>query len=158
MSAPKHTPGPWAVNHGWHGTLGQEPDQMTPFTLVETNCVTNGPEATICLLGINTRGERQREAISPDGGKIRVIEDDEIEANARLIAAAPELLEFIQRWENEITDGGVLDNLQGWQREFAEEARTGRTFARYCDEIDFDSANDRMIYHRRSVQMRGGAK
>lgn len=48
----------------------------------------------------------------------------EQEANARLIAAAPDLLDFVRRWENEMTDGGVLDALQGWKREFAEEART----------------------------------
>ena len=45
------------------------------------------------------------------------------EANARLIAAAPELLAFVKEWEHQITDGGILDKLDGWQREFAEEAR-----------------------------------
>jgi hypothetical protein len=44
-------------------------------------------------------------------------------ANLQLCLAAKDMLEFIRRWEHEMTDGGVLDQLQGWQREFAEEAR-----------------------------------
>jgi hypothetical protein len=40
-----------------------------------------------------------------------------------LAAQRDQLLAFVENWEREITDGGVLDKLEGWQREFAEEAR-----------------------------------
>lgn len=68
MSA--HTPGPWSVfNHSW----------------CETSVIAIGFDHSICLLDINHATEESQEA-----------DEAQMEANARLIAAAPELLEALK--------------------------------------------------------------
>lgn len=70
---------------------------MTPYVLIETDCVTNGPEATLALFGLSPSGNKHTEAIKPDGQPFRMIEQAEIEANAKLMAAAPDLLEACKK-------------------------------------------------------------
>lgn len=73
----KHTPGPWTVEHG----LSSDQAKYTP------GIDANGETFTVILYGIKREG---------DACGIRGRTDDEQEANARLIAAAPELLAFAQ--------------------------------------------------------------
>ena len=86
MSNAKHTPGPWAVQYGLHA----DPEQYTPG-------IDGGNGETIILFGIKPSG---------DECGIRGSTVDEQEANARLIAAAPELLE-------------ALIEARGWVSEYA---------------------------------------
>lgn len=68
MSA-QHTPGPWRVfNHSWS----------------DTSILADGFDHGICLLDINHATEESQEA-----------DEALMAANARLIAAAPELLEML---------------------------------------------------------------
>jgi hypothetical protein len=43
-------------------------------------------------------------------------------ANATLIAAAPDLLDFIERWRDEVLGGDHPEAVDGWAREFIGEA------------------------------------
>lgn len=66
----KHTPGPWkSVNHSWSDTSILAPDF----------------DHAICRLDINHATEESQEA-----------DEAQMAANARLIAAAPELLEALR--------------------------------------------------------------
>lgn len=90
------TPGPWKVNHGRRGKFGTNPDTWTPLIFVQTDFhasgqIKNGPEATICEIA------RDETATCVNTGFQHRIRDDEAEANARLIAAAPELLDVLTR-------------------------------------------------------------
>lgn len=71
MSEAKHTPGPWEFgpNHSSTGLAGQ--------------------------LVVRPAGEFPHGEWVADAGSMY---DDHREANARLIAAAPELLEFVKEW------------------------------------------------------------
>lgn len=73
----KHTPGPWVVEHG----LSSDPAKYTP------GIDAVGENFTVILYGIKNEGEARG---------IRGRTDEEQEANARLIAAAPELLEALR--------------------------------------------------------------
>ena len=67
----KHTPGPWRVfEHSW----------------CDTSIGAPGTSNAICRLDINHATEESQEA-----------DEAQMAANARLIAAAPELLEALQR-------------------------------------------------------------
>ena len=44
-------------------------------------------------------------------------------ANAYLIAAAPELLDFVQRWADIVQGGDRLETLEGWAQDMVIEAR-----------------------------------
>ncbi len=101
----RHTPGPWKVVQGKRGTLGQfDSDKMKPFTFVQTDFhasgkIKNGPEAAICEM---RTGER---AIGVGNGSFHHhITDEEVQSNAWLIAAAPELFvacsSFLAAWDS----------------------------------------------------------
>lgn len=82
----KHTPGPW---------IASEPDQFNDIT------INRGPEEPLAIAAV-VNGEMRRM-----GGKL-----DEHEANARLIAAAPLMLEAlmeIQQAAQEAMKGDATD-------------------------------------------------
>ena len=83
MSEVKHTPGPWAVEYG----LTNDPEKYTPGIDAKHGF-------SILMFGIKSQNEEC-------GIRGRTI--GEQEANARLIAAAPELLGALQAMLN-ITD------------------------------------------------------
>ena len=69
MSTAKHTPGPWtAVNHSWCDTSISAPST----------------DNAICRLDINHATEESQDA-----------DEDQMAANANLIAAAPDLLALL---------------------------------------------------------------
>lgn len=72
MSEAKHTPGPWATD---------EDDHDAPYQNINIEA---GKHHTICTVWIDDAPVRDFNA--------------EQQANARLIAAAPELLEFVKEW------------------------------------------------------------
>lgn len=72
MSEAKHTPGPWATD---------EDDHDAPYQDIKIEA---GKHHTICTVWIDDAPVRDFNA--------------EQQANARLIAAAPELLEFVKEW------------------------------------------------------------
>lgn len=76
MSGVKHTPGPWRidVNGSENWTVDYE-----------------GPSSTFMTICANGRREPVGFAVEPTAWR----NDDEIEANARLIASAPDLLEAL---------------------------------------------------------------
>lgn len=76
MSNTKHTPGPWKVfNHSWS----------------DTSIIAPGFDHGICCLDINHATEESQEA-----------DEEQMAANARLIAAAPDLLETLRLCEGNI--------------------------------------------------------
>lgn len=89
-STAKHTPGPWHLNYSAEMTLIH----------IEADHVPDGRIATISPVDAQS-----------DGGRSYIIE----EANARLIAAAPELLEMLWRFmeagEGNPSDKEVIDRL-----------------------------------------------
>lgn len=85
----EHTPGPWQVNHGKRGKLNQPESEWKPFTFVETNLVQNGPEATICEM---KHGDSYGSATQD----FKTLSKEDMEANAVLIAAAPDLLDALE--------------------------------------------------------------
>ena len=106
MSA-THTPGPWRV-------------KQTGFTYFRD----------LTILGEDWHGEETpvaaalvRNALHPYGraDKARA----EIEANARLIAAAPELLEALQAMLDEVADTGTVSMLTGRKASAAIARATG---------------------------------
>lgn len=92
----KHTPGPWkSVNNPKRGSLPDEP-----------RCITT-KDGCLALVYRDDDG---------------VFADPVGESNANLIAASPDLLAFIRRWRGIIVGGDKLDIIEGWAREFVEEA------------------------------------
>lgn len=82
MADTKHTPGPWSVfKHSWSDTSIAAPSF----------------DHAICRLDINHATEESQES-----------DEALMAANARLIAAAPELLQALQRAES------VLRNYEAW--------------------------------------------
>jgi hypothetical protein len=74
----QHTPGPWsAFNHSW----------------CETSIIAQGFDHGICSLDINHATEESQEA-----------DEAQMAANARLIAAAPELLQLVIDLSNWLED------------------------------------------------------
>lgn len=123
----KHTPGPWKVNRGRRGSLGQSQSDMKPFTFIQTDFhasghIKNGPEAAICEM---RTGEH---AVGIGGGNsfFHDITADEVEANARLMAASPDLFTacalFLAVWDSNaynaeemqvaLQDHGVVDSMR----------------------------------------------
>jgi hypothetical protein len=77
MKAAKHTPGPWRVfNYSWS----------------DTSILADGFDHGICLLDINHATEESQEA-----------DEAVMAANARLIAAAPDLLTALWKLRNEVS-------------------------------------------------------
>lgn len=88
MSNAKHTPGPWKTfNRSW----------------CETSICAPGFDHGICCLDINHATEESQEA-----------DEALMAANARLIAAAPDLLEALQLTLNAVC-------LAGWEGDFCSE-------------------------------------
>jgi hypothetical protein len=85
----KHTPGPWRT-HAW-GDLPNSPDVNYEI-----------------LSGVDTALARIDLAFDDDTGDPKV-EADEMAANARLIAAAPELLEALLKMRYTFTSDGTDD-------------------------------------------------
>lgn len=94
----KFTPGPWAVfEHRDHSGLEVGP----PYSDTEYNGALKGNVKDVCTI-------RSLERFSPT---------DEQRANARLIAAAPELLALLVEMESELQPGptGGNDYHDAWQ-------------------------------------------
>ncbi len=92
----KHTPGPWEIRIEGTGS-GRSPVIVDP-----NNTCTDGSNVEIAELPtteVNPRGEGW--VTSDDGPEWR----EEIEANAALIAAAPELLEAAIDFVNKVETG-----------------------------------------------------
>lgn len=79
MSAAKHTPGPWIVSHAGTGRDGK-------FVIDEYFVTVDGADMAIAA-----------DIIDPITGKLS-------EANARLIAAAPDLLAALQELADDISE------------------------------------------------------
>ena len=94
MSNAKHTPGPWGVEYG----LSSDPATYTP------GIDSPGQDFTVILYGIKAKGE----ACGIHG---RTLEEQE--ANARLIAAAPELLDALASMVRMHEEGATLVGLVG---------------------------------------------
>ncbi len=98
MSEMKHTPGPWRINVS--GSDRWSVDYDGPSSTYITIC--GKRSAPVCF------------AVEPSAYK----NDEEVEANARLIAAAPELLEaadHIDRTATDIADDMVVISGTGYR-------------------------------------------
>jgi hypothetical protein len=104
VDAPLHTPGPWRVGYPHDGITGP-----TASPLVWWDGLKVGRE-------IITVGSRVVAIVARDGGL-----SDEDRANARLIAAAPELLQALQ----DILDTGFAGGPQGKRARAAIAKATG---------------------------------
>lgn len=91
----QHTPGPWEIARCKRGNLGDKLSEMQPYIAIQSIAVNgNGPDATICYV--------EGQDGFKFGGAGIIQQKVNNEANARLIAAAPELLEAL---EELVTDG-----------------------------------------------------
>jgi hypothetical protein len=88
MSEAKHTPGPWELE-------AFKVDGMLLFQITAPNG--SGPGGNLILDDASIEGETDEEQI----------------ANARLIAAAPELLEALKRMDHTLTAHGHVDSGTG---------------------------------------------
>jgi hypothetical protein len=84
-----HTPGPWTVSKGSIGYLGQA-DSQVPTLFIEQDHARNEPKVLVATLSNN-------------------VVTKNMEANARLIAAAPELLAALE----DLLDLGRAGFIQG---------------------------------------------
>jgi hypothetical protein len=91
----KHTPGPWRLETDSSFTKGR-------------HLITDS--------GGFPRAEVYSAHFSTDRTRAEAL------ANAKLIAAAPDLLQFIENWREVICGGDALPQLEGWARKFNTEA------------------------------------
>ena len=94
MTTTKYTPGPWKVNHEKTGKFEDDFDKLPDYPIIQTNfhasgLIKNGPEARIATLDTNGY------AACANTGFRHPIDRKEAEANALLMAAAPDLLEAL---------------------------------------------------------------
>jgi hypothetical protein len=64
----------------------------------------------------------QYEVTDGNGRTLAVTHDDEGGKRARLFAAAPQLLAFVQKWRDTVLGGDSVASLEGWARELVREA------------------------------------
>lgn len=99
MTQPKHTPGPWTA----HNMVHAEGRPMTPDEIGEyvANSVRMSPETRFLFI-----------SAEQDGGDVDVCHvgnGPNGPFNARLIAAAPELLEALKMWRERISSPDGVD-------------------------------------------------
>jgi len=83
-----HTPGPWAIDHQRIGPPGE-------------------PVALLCDVNDSMSGTVIDWPRGNDSGTAMSIDDAENEANARLIAASPDLLEALKEWTSMAVNSGL---------------------------------------------------
>jgi hypothetical protein len=89
-----HTPGPWRASYEKRGFIGQPDSEMTTFHTIEACHQPAGINGRSLILAEMRVGD-EAFGFGEDAIRHRV-DDAEAQANARLIAAAPELLAALE--------------------------------------------------------------
>lgn len=110
-SKQEHTPGPWAL---YDDGIGEDctPEEPGKRWLSIRTVEDDGSAGDEVAVIVNRTGEPTTEQY----------------ANGSLLASAPALLAFVEKWKG-IIDGGAK-GAEGWSREFDDEARSALASAR----------------------------